>query len=31
LIFADNYIIPNVAILDPLMTVSMPASVTGAT
>ncbi len=31
LLFADNYIIPDVGILDPLMTVSMPAGVTAGT
>jgi len=31
LIYADNYIIPNVAILDPMMTVSMPPNITAAT
>ncbi len=31
LIYADNYIIPNVAILDPMMTLSMPPNITAAT
>jgi len=31
LLYADNYIIPNVGILDPLMTVSMPQNVTAGT
>ncbi|MCL4557348.1 MAG: iron-containing alcohol dehydrogenase [Deltaproteobacteria bacterium] len=31
LIYADNYIIPNVGILDPTMTVSMPPRVTAGT
>ncbi len=31
LLYADNYIIPNVGILDPLMTVSMPSNVTAGT
>ncbi len=31
LIYADNYIIPNVAILDPMMSVSMPPNITAAT
>lgn len=31
LLFVDNNIIPNVGILDPLMTVSMPANVTAGT
>ncbi|MCL4468105.1 MAG: iron-containing alcohol dehydrogenase [Deltaproteobacteria bacterium] len=31
LLYADNYIIPNVGILDPLMTLSMPANVTAGT
>lgn len=31
LIYGDNYIIPDVGILDPLMTVSMPPNITGGT
>jgi alcohol dehydrogenase len=31
LLYADNYIVPNVGILDPLMTVSMPSNVTAGT
>jgi alcohol dehydrogenase class IV len=31
LLFADNYLIPNVAILDPHMTISMPKGLTAAT
>jgi alcohol dehydrogenase len=31
LLFADNYLVPNVAILDPNMTVGMPKSLTAAT
>ncbi len=31
LIFADHHIIPDVAILDPLLTMSTPASVTAST
>ena len=31
LLFADNYLIPNVAILDPNMTIGLPKSLTAAT
>jgi len=31
LIFADTHIIPNVALLDPLMTVGMPSKLTAST
>ena len=31
LIFTDNFFVPRVAILDPLLTLSMPAKVTGST
>jgi alcohol dehydrogenase len=31
LLFADNYLIPNVAILDPNMTIGMPKSLTATT
>jgi alcohol dehydrogenase len=31
LLFADNYLIPNVTILDPNMTIGMPKSLTAAT
>lgn len=31
LLFADNFLVPNVAILDPNMTVGMPKSLTAAT
>ena len=31
LLFADNYLFPNVAILDPLMTVGLPRLMTAAT
>lgn len=31
LLFADNYLIPNVAILDPKLTVEMPRRLTAAT
>ena len=31
LLFADNYLIPNVAILDPNMTIGMPRTLTAAT
>jgi alcohol dehydrogenase len=31
LLFADNYLIPNAAILDPNMTIGMPRSLTAAT
>ena len=31
LLFADNYLVPNVAILDPNMTIGMPKRLTAAT
>jgi alcohol dehydrogenase len=31
LLFADNYLFPNVAILDPYMTIGLPKLMTGAT
>jgi alcohol dehydrogenase len=31
LLFADNYLIPNVAILDPHMTIGLPSMMTAAT
>ncbi len=31
LLFADNYLVPNVAILDPKMTIGMPKGLTAAT